>query len=756
MNRFILLLLAAVLGTRSLSQSIAAYEYWFDQADAIGQRVNVPVTSGATLNLPNLTLNHPELSQGHHSLHLRLKDGSGAWSSVVTRHFINGPAGPYQITALRYWIGTPANALDPLVRLKHFNPPVQAIDLSTSLEMCGYPTGAQTLKLQLLDNHGQWSSVVTRPVTVNAAGNLGAPTISASTSTFCPGTIATFTATPQTGPGFATPTGYSWQVPSGNGWSALPSDSSSIVVTIGSISGSVQAAATNLCGSGPLGAMQVDLPPAPDQVPFINGPLQACAGSEVTYSTPQVPGITYNWQISGGWSASGGPGPSITTIVGSTNASISVVAQNACGVPAPPREETIAVTLPPYAGMDGTLTICSNSTPVSLFIGLQGNPSPGGVWRRNGIIVSGSYNPSVDSPGVYTYTISGTGPCPDATANVTVIEPQAPNAGTNATLALCSNAGAQDMTAALGGTPDAGGSWTGPSMTNGLFDPATMTPGVYSYVVVGAPPCINASATLTISVQQAPNAGTGGTLDLCAGSAPVDLYNELGGSPAPNGSWTGPQGGPVVGIYTPGQDEEGTYTYTVQGSGGCADASAVLEINVMDLQLTSIDGPSSVTLLDTLTYTALPGLADADSIVWSLPPGWGWSQDDLDHYDATAVLIPSAQAVAGDVCARAFGGLCVGNEVCQYLTVGMSELVDVTAGPIIYPNPSNGRFIVRLPSGFGRVDLRILDALGRGVAVKQRCDGDVDFDLSALPVGMYMLRWATDERSGSMPLVVSR
>lgn len=753
-----LLISGLLLAYAAIAQNIVGYEYWFDQDHA--QRIYVVVTPGNVVDLQNAQLNTNGLSLGQHQACLRWKDqpavGQARWSSVVCRSLEVGQPGPWEIVAVRYWVGSPTDDQDPLVRYKYFANPQAAISYNGQLDLCGYPAGTQSLCLQLLDNHGQWSSVVTRPVTVNAAGSLGMPTITASASTFCPGDVITFSATPQTGPGFATPTGYMWQIPTGNGWSALPSDSSSIVVTIGNVAGSVQAAATNLCGSGPLGVMQVNPPPAPDQVPFINGPLQACAGSEATYTVPEVPGLTYDWQINGGWSASGGPGPSITTVVGPANATISVVAQNACGMQAPPRVESIAVTMPPNAGMDGPLVICSNSSPVNLFIGLLGSPDPGGVWHHNGIPFSGFYNPVLDVPGVYTYTVNGMGPCPNGTASVTVSEPLAPSAGADATLALCSNAGVQVLTNALGGTPDANGSWSGPSNTNGLFDPATMSAGVYTYTVVGALPCANASATLTISIQQAPNAGTGGLLELCTGSAPVVLLSQLDGNPALNGTWTGPQGGPVLGIFTPGQDEEGTYTYTVQGSGACADAGAMLEVNVMDLELTGIDGPTSVALIDTLTYTALPGLADADSIVWTLPPGWGWAPEDADHYDAIAVLIPSVQAAAGDVCAKAFGGLCVGNEVCQYLMVGMSELVDVTAGPIIYPNPSDGGFIVHLPSELRSVHLRVINALGQEVASFQNRNGDFTLDLSILATGIYELHWMTDEQRGTESLIISR
>lgn len=737
--------------------NIVGYEYWFDQNHA--SRIYVPVTPGTVVDLANAQLNTNGLSLGQHQACFRWKDqpamGQARWSSVVCRVLHVGQPGPWEITALRYWVDTPVNDTDPLVRYEYFDTPQTVLTYNGQLDLCGYPTGSQTLKFQLRDNHGQWSSVVTRPITINAAGTLGIPTVTASATTSCPGDTVTFTATPQTGPGSATPTGYSWQIPTGNGWIALPSDSSSIVVTIGDASGTVQASATNACGSSQPGSFDVILPDAPDQVAFILGPLQACTGSDATYSVPGLPpGITFIWEITGGWILPPTSGPSVTTTVGSANATISVIAQNACGVQALPRIEDITVTAPPFAGLDGSLSICSDFTPVNLFTGLQGTPDAGGVWRRNGVIVSGIYNPAFDAPGVYTYTVSGSGPCPDATASVTVNESQAPDAGLDGTISLCSNAGVQVMTDALGGTPDEDGSWTGPSATTGLFDPASMTAGVYTYTVLGEPPCGSASATLTISVQQAPNAGMGGTLELCASASPLALINSLTGGPALNGSWIGPDGQPFAGIFTPGQDEEGAYTYTVQGGDACAAASAVLLVNVMELGLTGIDGPLSVPFLETLTYTALPAPADADSIVWTLPVGWEWAPDDLDPYDAVAMLISTTQATAGGICAQAFGGGCTGEVECLDVTVGIDGQNSEVAGVSVFPNPNNGTFTVRLPTTHVDVNLRLLDTTGREVFMTSHRQGLIDFNLPSLPAGAYHLQAHLSDKTIRLPLVI--
>ncbi|MBK6829395.1 MAG: hypothetical protein IPG92_00995 [Flavobacteriales bacterium] len=171
MLRLITSLLVVLLLTATLhaqSPNIVGYEYWFDQNDAT--RTYVPVVPASTnVDVQNAQLNTTGLALGQHVVRLRWKDQPAAaearWSSVVTRGLSVGQPGQWQIIAVRYWIGTPVNDADPIIRTKFFDTPQTELEYNGLLELCGYPTGSQTLKFQLLDNHDQWSSVVSRPVT---------------------------------------------------------------------------------------------------------------------------------------------------------------------------------------------------------------------------------------------------------------------------------------------------------------------------------------------------------------------------------------------------------------------------------------------------------------------------------------------------------------------------------------------------------------------------------------------------------------
>lgn len=62
-----------------------------------------------------------------------------------------------------------------------------------------------------------------------------------------------------------------------------------------------------------------------------------------------------------------------------------------------------------YAGEDSSVTVCSSDPPFSLFNLLGGQPETGGSWRFGLLAASSIFNPAVDSPGVYRYSIQTLG-----------------------------------------------------------------------------------------------------------------------------------------------------------------------------------------------------------------------------------------------------------------------------------------------------------------------------------------------------------
>nr|WP_299382831.1 T9SS type B sorting domain-containing protein [Allomuricauda sp.] len=151
-------------------------------------------------------------------------------------------------------------------------------------------------------------------------------------------------------------------------------------------------------------------------------------------------------------------------------------------------EVTITNNDQPDAGTNGSLTICGGDlvTAPQLLAELGGAPDGGGTW-----------SPALAGAGVYTYTVAATAPCTtDATAQVTVSEQPQPEAGTDGSLTICGGdlVTAPQLFAELGGAPDGSGTWS----------PALAGAGVYTYTVAGAPPCGDASASVTVTIDDTP------------------------------------------------------------------------------------------------------------------------------------------------------------------------------------------------------------------------------------------------------------
>jgi gliding motility-associated-like protein len=90
--------------------------------------------------------------------------------------------------------------------------------------------------------------------------------------------------------------------------------------------------------------------------------------------------------------------------------------------PCAPVTATITVTVNTVvnAGTSNTITLC-DTDPVSDLFNLLGSADVGGIWSPIMNSGTGVFNPALDAPGVYTYTVTGIAPCIDATADVNVI-----------------------------------------------------------------------------------------------------------------------------------------------------------------------------------------------------------------------------------------------------------------------------------------------------------------------------------------------
>ncbi|MBV6405334.1 MAG: gliding motility-associated C-terminal domain-containing protein [Flavobacteriales bacterium] len=235
---------------------------------------------------------------------------------------------------------------------------------------------------------------------------------------------------------------------------------------------------------------------------------------------------------------------------------------------------TVNVTTAPDPGGSSSVSLCSSGTAFNLLDSLTGSPDASGTWTDPSNAAHGAtYDPAVDEPGTYTYTIPGQGGCPDSSATVTVTE-LAPAADAGGDIALCIG-----DTAQLNASGGPGYTWspgTGLSATD-IADPLAYPTNTttYTLTVTDAQGC-SASDAVTVTVNALPVVGAGADVALCLGATTT-----LGGSPtAPPGStvlWSPGAGlnDPNVGNPTAQPGTTTTYIVGVQGPNGCSNSDTV-------------------------------------------------------------------------------------------------------------------------------------------------------------------------------------
>lgn len=284
----------------------------------------------------------------------------------------------------------------------------------------------------------------------------------------------------------------------------------------------------------------------------------------------------------------------------------------------------VAVNNPPQTGAVMVTSACSNDAPVDLFPLFFGLADPGGSWTDpNGNPFDGILDPGSDVSGDYTYTVTGTPPCPDGVSIMQVTINPSPNAGAPGALTICAQGSPVDLFLSLLGTPDAGGTWSDPNgaASTGVVDPTTAAAGTYTYTVPPSGLCLGSSSTVDLALVQPSDAGNDNSVTACENAPNIFLDNLLGGGQDVTGSWTNPGGGPSNGIVDPTLLDAGDYTYTVQGIAPCPDDQAIVTVTIDTLPSPGNDAEISICgNLDDLDLFTLLGVADTVG-TWTAPDG---------------------------------------------------------------------------------------------------------------------------------------
>lgn len=205
------------------------------------------------------------------------------------------------------------------------------------------------------------------------------------------------------------------------------------------------------------------------------------------------------------------------------------------------------------AGADATVPLCPGET-IDLNDFLTGQP--GGSW---------SDGPVVSALGTYTYTVQG--PCGEDSAVIDVVAGTAPDAGTDATVEICTD-GEVDLSVYVNGV--SGGVWS-----NG---PEVNAPGEYTYTVSNA--CGSDEAVFTVNELPDPEAGESNSILVCTQQEAFNLIDSLVGTPDSGGAWFF-EDEPASGTFDPTMSSEGDYCYVVAHP-QCGSDTACVRVNFVD------------------------------------------------------------------------------------------------------------------------------------------------------------------------------
>ncbi len=348
----------------------------------------------------------------------------------------------------------------------------------------------------------------------------------------------------------------------------------------------------------------------------ISGPTSALSSSYnaagcVSYKIQWAPGIDTTVTTSG----------SYTRRLTSVNSCDSFVTANI----------TINPTAPVAGTLSGNQDICSNNSVTSF-----SSTSSDGVWSSSNTAVAtvnssnGLITPVGGGTATITYAVTGTGGCIDSVARATrdITITVAPNTGTlSGSQAICSNATSISYSSTV-----TGGIWTSSNTSIATIDSLTgaVTPisqGVdtMTYFVAGTGVCLNASAIRVLTVTAQPSAGTlSGIQEICSNSS-TTLSSTVSG-----GAWTSNNTSiatinSLSGIVAPVSSGIDTMTYTVTGTGGCANEVATRIVTITAAPLAgTLNGTQSVCLGSAGAFTSTnsggywiasnPSIATIDSI----------------------------------------------------------------------------------------------------------------------------------------------
>lgn len=292
------------------------------------------------------------------------------------------------------------------------------------------------------------------------------------------------------------------------------------------------------------------------------------------------------------------------------------------------------------------------------------------------------------------------------------------SAGEDASITLCANEPAFDMTDALDGSPDPGGVWTNASgaTVNATFDPLSDASGLYTYTVTSAIGCTT-DAELDVTVIPVTDPTCCGIPDAGLPNYSCDLSITLSATPGNTGvgHWTGPAGAvfadanapQTVVTMTPGTG--GTHWfYWVENDGAFCNLIDSVQMTLTDAILPNL------TWTDAVCFSACDGTAVSNAQGGNVAAGYqyAWSNG-------------GANAAVSGLCAGVYQIVvtddngCTGNASVTIAEPALLEIDSLATLPVTCSGDCDGQVTVFDPN-----------------AVAYSFNGGASWDASPVAVGL--------------------
>jgi hypothetical protein len=533
---------------------------------------------------------------------------------------------------------------------------------------------------------------------------------------------------------------YTWTLP--NGWTGNSTTNS--ITTTAMTSGIISVTANNNCGSSMAQTIDVVVNTVPDQPSIISGIANTCLGSENTYSvTNDLLASSYTWILPSGWIGTSSTNILTTTVMNS--GTISVFASNSCGnSPIQTLDVTVNET-PILAGViSGLTTACSASSQVYSVTSVPAASSytwtlPSG-W--SGTSSTNSITATIGNAGtISVFASNACGISSTITLDVTVNSAPTQPAAISGLTPVCSGSSQVYSIPIVSGAMSY--TWTLPSgwSGNSTINSINTTVGSSGNITVRANNSCGSSAvrTLSVSVNSVPAqpAAISGLASVCEGSSQVYSISTVAG--ANSYTWTLPSGWSGISTSNSINTNVGiSGIVSVKANNSCG-SSALRTLNVVVNSLPNV----TVTLAENTL-----------SVVPTAGATYQWLDCENSFFPisgaTTQTFAPSSN---GNYAVKVSKSGCADTSICTEISTVSAETL-VQHKFKVYPNPTDGNFVVDFGEFITNASITVFDGKGSIVYEMSQINETIIPIQLDVPVGMYFVKLDSMHESKVVKLIV--